>query len=110
MQKGVCRQRQLYCCKCGEMGGVGQLCLAILSFVFFSEFSPKQSLEKAEAGGVASTGGTERLVGVPSLLRMTIYPLASLSLTLWCLGVLSGPPHPEPLAPHPGTKPAYSVV
>ena len=54
----------------------------ILSSVFFSGFFPNQILEKAEAGGVAGRGGTERLVGVPNLLGKTMYPSASLSLTL----------------------------
>ena len=38
------------------------------------------------------------LVGVPNLSGMTLYPSALLSLTLWCLGVLWGAPHP---AKHP---------
>ena len=38
---------------------------------------------------------------MPNLLGMTIYPSASLSLTLWCLGVLSGPPHPAKNHLHP---------
>ena len=73
----------------------------ILSSVFFLGFFLNQSLEKAEAGGVAGKGGTERLVGVPNLLGRTMYPSASLSLTLWCLGVFLGPPHPAKNPLHP---------
>ena len=66
-RRGVYKQGQLNSCKCGERGGGGQLCSVILSSVSFSEFFPNQSLEKAEAGGVAGRGGTEMLVGVPNL-------------------------------------------
>ena len=92
-----------------ERGG-GQLCSMILSSVSFSGFSPNQSLEKAEAGGVADSGGTEKLVGVPNLLGMTIYPSALLSLSQWCLGVLSGPPHPAKNPLHPTQAPTLQTV
>ena len=94
----------------GRGGGAGQLCSVIVSSVSFSGFFPNQSLEKAEAGGVASRGGTERLVGVPNLLGRTMYPSASLSLTLWCLGVLSGPPHPAKNPLHPTQAPTLQTV
>ena len=91
-------------------GGAGQLCSVILSSVSFSGFFPNQSLEKAEAGGVAGRGGTERLVGGPNLLGRTMYPSASLSLTLWCLGVLSGPPHPAKNPLNPTQAPTLQIV
>ena len=110
-RRGVYKQAQLNSCKCGERGGgAGRLCSVILSSVSFSGFFPNQSLEKAEAGGVAGRGGTERLAGVPNLLGRTMYPSASLSLTLWCLGVLSGPPHPAKNPLHPTQAPTLQTV
>ena len=47
---------------------------------------------------------------MPNLLGMTMYPSALLSLTLWCLGVLSGPPHPAKNPLHLTQAPTLQLV